>query len=289
MASTDEAPLLTAENEPDLIAQTPNYQPYQSSSAGITLCSLLLTLFNIVLAVIGFIACIVGISAHIKMGEFMKLVGEDNANKGSLVMIVTGAVCVCIAIISHLGAKHQSKWIIRFSTFFLFCVFITVMVAASTAVAYHGKIEQVFRTGMTNSITKADWNKTKPYNSNPEMEIMSQLQKELKCCGLDDYSDWEKLNHKFKHSVPVSCCKDEVCGKIEDGVVEIEQDDGKDETEFIYVKGCFAEVNDFVSSNVVAVLLGCYGLAVFQLVGMVFSICLHRAITAVSDYTYSAI
>ena len=115
----DEPNLLSVDNENETNNDdVPIYQqqPYQPSSAGITLCSLLLTLFNIVLAVIGFIACIVGISAHIKMGEFMKLVGEDNANKGSLVMIVTGAVCVCIAIISHLGAKHQSKWIIRFST-----------------------------------------------------------------------------------------------------------------------------------------------------------------------------
>jgi len=293
MTTQDEAPLLSPHDEPEITPNTyQNLPSYQSSSAGITLCSLLLTLFNIVLAIMGFIACIVGISAHIKMGEFMKLVGEDNANKGSLVMIVTGAVCVCIAVISHLGAKHQSKWIIRFSTFFLFCVFITVMVAASTAVAYHGKIEQVFRAGMENSIKTANWDKTPtaiaPYTANAEMEVMSQLQKELKCCGLDDFKDWDVLSpHKFKHSVPVSCCIDEVCGKVENGVVEIDEDDG--DTKFIYTKGCFAEVNDFVSSNVVAVLLGCYGLAVFQLVGMVFSICLHRAITAVSDYTYSAI
>ena len=99
-SNQDESPLLET-SEPEIHPTNYNTR-YRPSSAGITLCSLLLSLFNIVLAVIGFIACIVGISAHIRLGEFMKLVGEDNANKGSLVMIVTGAVCVCISIISHL-------------------------------------------------------------------------------------------------------------------------------------------------------------------------------------------
>ena len=122
------------------------------------------------------------------------------------------------------------------------------------------------------------------------MKTISVLQERLSCCGIDDYEDWEKLNKNFNpHNVPVSCCRTEFCGQIMDGVVQLHPsiengtENGTD-TRKIYTNGCYKQIVNFVSTNTVAVLICSYGLAIFQLIGIIFSCCLCKAIQGAGSY-----
>jgi len=286
--SDDEAPIQTGGNQPDQPRPFQFLQQFRPSSPGITLCSLLLTMFNIVLVLIGIVVTLIGITAQNKISSYSVLIGKENSSKAGLAMIISGVACSVIGIVSHIGQKYQSKWILRFTTILLLFVFIAVMIAATAAVTYHGKIEIIFKKGMNDSIAAANWN-TSTLKPNTQMTVMSQFQREIGCCGLASYKDWGTLNSAFKGDppqVPVSCCKGEVCGRVDNGIVLISGGD----TSKIHTNGCFQSVFDFMSENVTAILIGCYSLGVFQLVGIVFSICLMKAIAAVEPaYTTYAV
>merc|ERR1739845_299424 len=97
MPNNDEASLLETNDENTQNSYEENtYATYRPSSAGITLCSLLLTLFNAVLFLIGFIIVVVGISAHNHISTYTDLVGQENSNRTAIVMIISGAVCCLI-------------------------------------------------------------------------------------------------------------------------------------------------------------------------------------------------
>jgi len=177
-----------------------------------------------------------------------------------------------------------------------------VTVGASTAVIYHGKIDKIFRNGMNHTLSQAYWKKIDinhqdpdidipelnkvHYERNQYMKIMSNFQQKLHCCGIDSYHDWNKLNKNFPdaQNVPNSCCISDYCGFVENGVVQLKKNETQDDTSNIYTHGCYKQITEFVSSNAIAVVACSYGLAVFQLIGIIFSCCLSRAIQGAEAY-----
>jgi len=286
----NETPVNVNNSLSDDTATSDTYEQRPVTSAGITLCRLLLTLFNGILLLFGTILVIVGISAHNGLNNYVELVGDDNINKAALTMIIAGVVCSITSVLSYFGAKHQSKLMLYATSSVLCVVFIAVVVAASSAVAYHSKINDIFRQGMTKTVEKANWIGNQ---DNEYMTTISALQTSLDCCGIDTYEDWSKINKNFPlGNVPVSCCKTDVCGTIHDGKVELVKNIPENDrilvkeesynTTLIYSEGCYNKITNFVSSNTTAVLICSYGLAVFQLVGIIFSCCLCKAINGVS-------
>jgi len=253
------------------------------SSAGIVLSRLLLTLYNAILILFGAILVVVGISLHNHLHFYMELVGKENINRGALVMIVAGIICCMTSIFSHYGAKHQSKVVLYITAFILFIIFIVEICAASGAVMYHSHIDTIFHTGINKTITDAAYD-YENLKENQYMKTMTTVQQKLECCGSKDYNDWAIMNKNFEtNQVPTSCCKSAICGEVINGIVQIENNN----TNYIYVNGCYTQVVDFITENTTAVLICGYGLAVFQLIGLVFSCCLIKAISAANYEVYN--
>jgi hypothetical protein len=72
-------------------------------------------------------------------------------------------------------------------------------------------------------------------------KIWDLVQKDVKCCGVEKYTDWIPVMEV--HKVPDSCCKVETkgCGKV-----------GFFDTEKIYKEGCLAKIID--NSGILATL-----------------------------------
>lgn len=275
--------MATTYQEAHLTNTQPDEEPLGPvSSAGITLSRLLLTLFNAVLILFGTILVIVGISAHNHLSNYIDLVGNDNINNAALTLVISGIICVITALMSYLAAKRQAVCVLYLTSSILFIIFIAVTVAATGAVVYHGKIDSIFKKGMNQTITQAYWD-DQTFLPNPYMKTIGVLQERLHCCGIETFEDWPELNKNFPpHNVPVSCCKTEFCGEVIDGVVQLHGN----KTEKIYVDGCYKQITDFVSTNTVAVLICSYGLAIFQLIGIIFSCCLCKAISGAGAYRH---
>lgn len=257
----------------------------------------MLTLFNLCLILFGSILVIIGISAHNHLNAYIELIGNDNIKRAALTLVVSGIICCLTALVSYFAAKKHSVCLLYLTSSILFFVFIAVTVAATGAVVFHSKIDIVFKKGMNQTIAGAAWESNDPdldidqqvFYPNNYMQTIGYLQESLKCCGIDNYHDWQNLNIRYKDSdharVPVSCCKTDYCGKIDNGQVILDTNStAQPETSKIYTNGCYEKITDFVSTNTIAVLICSYGLAIFQLVGIIFSCCLCKAIQGAENY-----
>lgn len=101
---------------------------------------------------------------------------------------------------------------------------------------------------------------------------VDKAQQELKCCGVTGPSDWSKsawyntTGKKADEKTPESCCKTK-SDKCSAG-----------KTPDIFTEGCSEALQTFVK-NKLAVIGGIgVGIAILQVLGIVFAICLFRSI-----------
>ena len=96
-------------------------------------------------------------------------------------------------------------------------------------------------------------------NDNSTIYSWDNIQQKLKCCGIYNYTDWNKM-------VPDSCCKKfggKNCGKL----VEEEENTA----EIIHVTGCFDQIESKFQSTVFTA-IGCIiGIILLIIVGILLA------------------
>ena len=99
-------------------------------------------------------------------------------------------------------------------------------------------------------------------------ETWNIVQHELKCCGAQEYLDWENTTFASEDkSVPDSCCLSDVegCGK---GILSMSQEQVP---KIIYTNGCLAKLSEVIEGNVAALGGVGVGIAFIQFAGIIFS------------------
>ena len=93
------------------------------------------------------------------------------------------------------------------------------------------------------------------------------VQNEFSCCGVQNYGDWKNVNQFADGGVPDSCCYYyESCGK------------GPVDTTKIFTLGCFSLFSDEFKSNFTIIGAIALGIAVGEMIAIVFACCLGRRI-----------
>ncbi|KFQ99736.1 Tetraspanin-7, partial [Opisthocomus hoazin] len=95
----------------------------------------------------------------------------------------------------------------------------------------------------------------------------------LHCCGVQNYSDWEKTEYFAQRGIPRSCCKSQ-----DDCSEEDLKDPSKAKLK-VFVDGCFFLVTSTMESKMSIVAGISFGIACFQLVGIILACCLSQYIT----------
>jgi len=254
---------------------------------GISLLQLLISLFNFSFLIVGGLITIVGIAIHNKLAEYFELVGPDGSQTYSVVIIAWGLVCCVVAVMLHMGSKYENTPTLACSTVFLLGIFIVMIIAGAGSLINKHKFEDMFKKGFEKTITSAGWDENG--NRNQSMAIISVIQEKLGCCGgVNGYQDWQLLNPGFdSHQVPVSCCKNDICGSVENGVVQLKESE-QDISKVIYENGCYKSVADYVQDNNWALIVAAFGMSMLTLVGLVLSTCLCCAVRKSGGrYNYS--
>ena len=99
-------------------------------------------------------------------------------------------------------------------------------------------------------------------------ETWNIVQHELKCCGAQEYLDWENTTFSAEsNSVPDSCCLSDVedCGK---GILSMA---AEQVPKIIYISGCHDKLKTVIEGNVAMLGGAGVGIAFIQFAGIIFS------------------
>jgi len=234
--------------------------------------------FNFIFFVLGIAVLGVGIYSRVENDTWKDLVVDTNTFFAAANLLIAGGVIVAVlGFLGCCGAVKEVKWMLIIYSVLVILIFILEIVGG--AVAYNNR--ETVETKLTEGLTKAV-NTYDGLADNTAAKGMSKamdwFQENVKCCGVNGTADWAgsewhksqanntKANGQKVALVPDSCCKTITAGC------------GKDITQFsspaIHQKGCIAAGKTYVKDNLWLVGGVGVGIAVVQLLAIVFAICL---------------
>ncbi|NXY63074.1 TSN6 protein, partial [Callaeas wilsoni] len=146
-------------------------------------------------------------------------------------------------------------------------IFLIVLVAAIVGFVFRHEIKTNFESNL--NLALKNYNVTADRHS----EAVDTIQRTLHCCGVQNYSDWERTEYFSQSGIPQSCCKNQ-----NDCLEEDLKDPNKAKLK-VFVDGCFFLVTSTMESKLSIVAGISFGIACFQLIGIILSCCLSRHIT----------
>lgn len=208
---------------------------------GTTLVKYILFFFNflIVLGGIGLVA--LGIVALVQTGDLGEKVFQDgNGAWASIALIIFGAVVFLIAFMGCCGAIRESHCMtMTYASVLLILIIGQTVIAVLVFVNRHDFMAEI-RKGIEKLFRE----------SSPNDQTIANIQQSLRCCGYDGPSFW-------KLSYPSSCCEGSpaVCTSP-------------------FQDGCGDRIQELVDTFSVAIGWVAIGVAVVELVALVFACCL---------------
>uniref|UniRef100_T1JE10 Branched-chain-amino-acid aminotransferase n=1 Tax=Strigamia maritima TaxID=126957 RepID=T1JE10_STRMM len=156
----------------------------------------------------------VGIWTCVDKTTFVEVVGSNLYLTAAYIMIVTGAIIAIISFLGCLGAWTENKCLLVTYFIILLLIFITLLVAGILGYVFKGELSNEVRKNMHRNIRN-------DFEGNSKMkEVLYKLQKELKCCGVNEKDDGEERNnvnaykvwdnnnkdYKSDQKIPTGCC-----------------------------------------------------------------------------------
>nr|AAV91352.1 hypothetical protein 1 [Lonomia obliqua] len=227
---------------------------------GMSCVKYLLFCFNLLFAITGLIILIVGIKAEINSSPYIDLTDENFYTSGPIVLIIVGVIVFIVAFFGCCGAvKENHCMIVTFS------VFLLMIFAAEIAVGVAGYMKH---TDPETSILKHLNSTIDQYPTNKDVaKTFDIVQTDLQCCGIYSADDWAA--HKL--AIPPTCCSGQ---EITDGLPAACT---KTSLGF-HGEGCLKKLVTHFKD--IAYVLGGVGIgiALVQLLGVIFACCLARSI-----------
>lgn len=229
----------------------------------------LLFAFNFVFWVAGIAVMAVGIFTRVSAKEYSALMAEGGFENAANIMIAAGALVMIIGFVGCCGAIRENKWLLLLYFFLVLLIFILEIAGGIIAYTHKGQVIDEIEKMLNTTIN------TKYGTSSTLTKAMDKAQRKLKCCGVDSYKNWERSVWAKTHTnitVPVSCCIDSTKSGCNVGVNDA---NAKNK---IYTEGCSEAFQKFVKGHMVKLGGIGVGIAIIQILGMVFALCLFRSI-----------
>ncbi|XP_053202010.1 CD63 antigen-like [Panonychus citri] len=123
----------------------------------------------------------------------------DVDNRHLIVMIAASILLLIISFLGCWGALRENNCML-ISYGILLLIIIAIEVAVGTlAFLYSNKVEEMAYKGMRKYIDEYQWDS----DNSTTNKIIDDLQKNVKCCGAYNYTDYES---QFGDKLPLSCC-----------------------------------------------------------------------------------
>ncbi|XP_066571152.1 tetraspanin-6 [Amia ocellicauda] len=231
----------------------------------ITCLKTFLISYSLIFWFTGVILLAVGVWGKVSLEAYFSLVTQKSTN-APYVLIGTGAIIVIFGLFGCFATCRGSPWMLKLYAMFLTLVFLAELVAGISGFLFRHEIKAIIRTTFEDAV--------KNYNaSSQNHEAVDNIQRNLKCCGVQNYTDWGDTDYFKEKGIPVSCCRNPN---------ECTPDNLKDLSKAaseVYGEGCISLVTIVMESNLGIIAGISFGIAFFQLIGIFLACCLSRYIT----------
>jgi CD63 antigen len=224
----------------------------------------MLIIFNLIFVLTGIVIISVGISSKAYFHEFDQLMDNKYFYISDL-LIVIGVVIFIIAFFGCCGAMKENACMTTTYSSLLVIIFVLELAVGIAAVVLKGEVKEFLDKRLQDTM--------KQYGNssfNETTVIWDAIQHQFQCCGVDNYTDWRNVS-VLDDALPLSCCD------IPAGSTSFSCNSTN-----AFKEGCLEEFGNFVEHNVSYVEGVGIGLAIIQLLGIIFSCCLSKFIR--SDY-----
>jgi len=232
-------------------------------------------IFNLTVFVCNFFiflsgCAILGLGAYIQanLENFGAFMIDYNVDSGIILMVMGGAI-LFVAFLGCCGAGTENSCLMYTYGTTLAIILVIEIGAAVALLVLKDEIYVALENGLVDGLDNygVESNSTDAYKATTES--WDELQKNVKCCGVADYSDWANnptLNST--KSVPDSCCKEisEGCGTGELKVTNPSDD--------IYTNGCLDSIVELIKDNIVYVAIGASIIVAIQFIIICVACCL---------------
>jgi len=253
----------------------------------------LLFFTNFLIFVLGIAVFGLGIWVVVDKPSFLNLFEEAQSVSGidsefnveiytsaAYILLVVSFLVVLISFFGCCGAIKESKCML--GTYFTLILAMFIVMVVGAVLGYSGDLEKTVKDPLKKALLKYQDDATQ--ESAPQLyaykEAWNEVQKELKCCGVDNVDDWEEtqgsqFNFPAGIDKPLGCCEVE-----QDGDADIpagdQQDtcrrskEGPDSTKY-YFEGCFTKIKSKIEDNQNTVVGVAIGVVVVMFLNMLFS------------------
>ncbi|XP_062622108.1 CD151 antigen-like [Saccostrea cucullata] len=266
---------------------------------GSTIGKVFLVTVNTLFTILGLVLLVIGCVVKFKKdlvteyaAELFKIIKLDSADynldellgSSAIVFIIVGVVILVVGVLGCLGACCGWRVFLVIYALIVFLVLIAEIAGVVLAAIMKKDVDKVIKDGMKKSIVekyKGD------LSQEPVTLAWNSILIKFKCCGVDDYRDFNNATHWNKTFngqqrplvTPVSCCSD-VKGEFPDLTYPSDTscaENPTDATNF-WKTGCYSAIEDFINkySNIfigIGVVV-----AIFEILCIVFAICVCRSV-----------
>ncbi|ELK03459.1 Tetraspanin-3 [Pteropus alecto] len=202
------------------------------------------------------ILCYVGAYVFITYDDYDHFFEDVYTLSPAVVIIAVGALLFIIGLIGCCATIRESHCGLATFVIILLLVFVTEVVVVVLGYVYRAKVE--------NEVDRSIQKVYKTYNgTNPDAasRAIDYVQRQLHCCGIHNYSDWENTDW-FKEtknqSVPLSCCRETTSSC--NGSLAYPSN--------LYAEGCEALVVKKLQEIMMHIIWAALAFAAIQLLGM---------------------
>lgn len=235
---------------------------------------ILVLVFNLIFFILGAVILGFGVYTFLKIGDYASLSTVEFMTASRL-FIGLGTIIVVVSFCGCCGAWKLSKCLLVMFFVLLLIIFGVEIAAAVLGYLKRNEVEDTLQNDLLKALQGQ-------YGESDQVGItkaFNTLQEKEQCCGVMNYTDWEKAKlYNGNHSVvPDSCCREMKagCGNFAPGFVDKSK---------VWTKGCFSTMKDLIVTNLPLVAGVVIGVLVIQLLGMIFSMVLICAVNKNAEY-----
>ncbi|XP_030211397.1 tetraspanin-7 [Gadus morhua] len=213
----------------------------------------------------GAVLLAVGLWGRVLLGPYLSLLAASSSN-APLVLMATGTAIILVGLFGCLATCRGSVWMLRLYAVFLALVFLAELVAGISAF--------IFRHEMKGSFLRTFQEAVIQYNAQDQRSLaVDNVQRNLRCCGVFNYTSWVSSPSYPAGGLPASCCL---------SLSDCRPQDlhGPTGASKVHAQGCYNLVTSFLETNMGVIAGVTFGTAFSQLLGMLLACCLSRFISA---------
>ncbi|CAH60758.2 Tetraspanin-21 [Caenorhabditis elegans] len=208
-------------------------------------------LANVCFLISGLSSLIVGVWLYSSKNNFIELTPTSySALSAAGLCVFTGVTIFIIVAVGYLGVSWSNKSLLYSYIGFVILLILVHGIARITGSLHKEEAKENLRKSMLHNINTTAV-VTKIGREIKLSLTWDHLQRELQCCGVDNYTDWHYSVHWPNNLyTPDSCCDPqhfdaengtENCGKL------------PDEQSLLYQKGCFPKFSDWLYHHIILV------------------------------------